>query len=105
MRPDLLNSRMKKASTGEGRMELSKIKDEGMEENIVIDILREKGVIKEGQKTIFDFIKRNQKGKRDEVDHGNDSLNNRVDKENSDNNSNSIVYGKENNRYDQPTLT
>jgi hypothetical protein len=82
MRPELLNSRMKKEGTGEGRIELSKIPDEGMEESIVKDILREKGIIKEGQKTIFDFIKRNSKG---EMVSSMESLNDRIGKENSDN--------------------
>lgn len=49
MRPDLLNSRMKKEGGGEeGRMELSRMKEDGMDESIVTDILKEKGIIKDG---------------------------------------------------------
>jgi hypothetical protein len=55
MRPDLLNDRMR--GKGGERVDVRRIEDG---DNVVTDILKEKGVIKEGQMTIFDFIKSKQ---------------------------------------------
>jgi hypothetical protein len=51
-RPDLLNNRMKPGSGPQARTDVSRY-----EGDVVLEILKEKGVITEGQKTIFDYFK------------------------------------------------
>jgi hypothetical protein len=58
MRPDLISERMKPNS---GRMARTDVRR--YEGDVVLEILKEKGVIKDGQRTIFDHFKTNDGNK------------------------------------------
>lgn len=51
MKPELLNERLKTLAP------IIRTDVKRIDKNIALDILKEKGLIKEGQKTIFDYFK------------------------------------------------
>lgn len=78
VRPDLLNDRMKTAKSGPiTRTDVRRIQGEDAENMVVTDILLEKGVISENQRTIFDFFKE----RFSKTEGGQESINLRQDKD------------------------